>query len=122
MVRSRWSSTAARLCSGARERCLPAVGIVTPALPAPRRCSHHHLSTTLACAHPQLDFPEYGGKYVVSARCLNKNVVMESYGADVDPVDWNREPLGDCLGYVVQVSRRTAVSRRQLLNCPLHLA
>ncbi|KAG5190183.1 hypothetical protein JKP88DRAFT_299436 [Tribonema minus] len=49
-----------------------------------------------------INFPKYGGKHVVSARCINKNMVYQSYGADVDPRGWDGQPLGDCWGYLIQ--------------------
>eukprot|EP00611_Tribonema_gayanum_P001074 TRINITY_DN10812_c0_g1_i1.p1 TRINITY_DN10812_c0_g1~~TRINITY_DN10812_c0_g1_i1.p1 ORF type:complete len:802 (-),score=274.89 TRINITY_DN10812_c0_g1_i1:504-2909(-) len=49
-----------------------------------------------------LYFPKYGGKYVVSARCVNKNTVIDDDGSEVDPYDWRRQPIGDCTGYLVQ--------------------
>ncbi|KAG5177004.1 hypothetical protein JKP88DRAFT_282247 [Tribonema minus] len=48
-----------------------------------------------------LYFDDYGGKFVVSARCVNKNTVVGAYGADVDPTDWSGGPLGDCQGFLI---------------------
>ncbi|KAG5190184.1 hypothetical protein JKP88DRAFT_299437, partial [Tribonema minus] len=53
-------------------------------------------------ASKTLYFPKYGGKYVVSARCVNKNTVINADGSEVDPYDWRRRPICDCTGYLIQ--------------------
>jgi hypothetical protein len=42
------------------------------------------------------------GRYVMSARCMNKNAFMRASGLVADLIDWDGRVTSDCLGYLVQ--------------------
>jgi hypothetical protein len=44
----------------------------------------------------------YGVKYVLSARCINKNARYDNLGTDVDPVGFAGELTRDCIGFLIQ--------------------
>ncbi|KAG5176341.1 hypothetical protein JKP88DRAFT_249450, partial [Tribonema minus] len=54
-----------------------------------------------AVSHKQT-FKDYGTTYVLSARCVNKNTIIKSYGAVPELIDWSGQPVGDCLAYLIQ--------------------
>eukprot|EP00611_Tribonema_gayanum_P004132 TRINITY_DN13326_c0_g1_i1.p1 TRINITY_DN13326_c0_g1~~TRINITY_DN13326_c0_g1_i1.p1 ORF type:complete len:940 (-),score=218.52 TRINITY_DN13326_c0_g1_i1:433-3252(-) len=67
------------------------------------RLSERWLTDDHAAVTTRLNFAQYGdASYVISARCLNKNTYLESYGAVVELTDWNGELAHDCLGYLIQ--------------------
>jgi hypothetical protein len=44
----------------------------------------------------------HGVKYVLSARCINKNARYDNLGTDVDPVGFDGELTRDCIGFLIQ--------------------
>jgi predicted phosphatase len=40
--------------------------------------------------------------YVMSVRCINKNVILDPYGSEIDMVEYDGTILKECRGYLVQ--------------------
>ena len=43
-----------------------------------------------------------GKRYIVSAKCYNKNQIIDANGAETDPKNYDGSDIGPCLGYLVQ--------------------
>jgi hypothetical protein len=43
-----------------------------------------------------------GVRYVVSARCINKNAMYDLTGTEIDPIGYDGQPTTDCFGFLVQ--------------------
>jgi hypothetical protein len=43
-----------------------------------------------------------GKHYVMSVRCINKNVILDPYGSEIDMVEYDGTILKECRGYLVQ--------------------
>eukprot|EP00611_Tribonema_gayanum_P022998 TRINITY_DN4733_c0_g1_i1.p1 TRINITY_DN4733_c0_g1~~TRINITY_DN4733_c0_g1_i1.p1 ORF type:complete len:932 (-),score=372.03 TRINITY_DN4733_c0_g1_i1:455-3250(-) len=66
------------------------------------RLSREWITNDQYTVHAQIKWPAKGGRWVFSARCLNKNEVYKDFGADIEDTDWFGQPLGDCLGYLIE--------------------
>jgi hypothetical protein len=43
-----------------------------------------------------------GNKYIMSAKCINKNEIISEYGSDLDLMDYDGNIIKECRGYLVE--------------------